>query len=64
MRNLAILATLVPVLAGCSSVIGGTGARNDYKGQPLSAVEVKLGHPDQQEGIVGQKVYTGSRVTP
>ena len=59
MRNLAILAALV--LAGCSSPFGISGARNDFKGQPLGAVEVKLGNPDQQETIGGQKVYTWFR---
>jgi hypothetical protein len=56
MRNLAVLAALA--LAGCSSSIGGTTARNDYKGQPLSAVQVRLGTPDQQQTVAGQKVYT------
>lgn len=56
MRNLAILAALA--LAGCSSSIGGTYARNDFKGQPLGAVQVRLGNPDQQQTIAGQKVYT------
>ena len=56
MRNLAILATLA--LAGCSSSIGGSYARNDFKGQPLSAVEVRLGNPDQERTVDGQKVYT------
>ncbi len=59
MRNLAILATLA--LAGCSSSIGGSYARNDFKGQPLSAVEVSLGNPDQQRTVDGQKVYTWFR---
>ena len=62
MRNLAILATLA--LAGCSSLIGSTYARNDFKGQPLSAVEVSLGNPDQQQTISGQKVYTWFRGQP
>lgn len=56
MRNLAVLAALA--LAGCSSLIGGTTARNDFKGQPLSAVQVTLGFPDQQQTVAGQKVYT------
>jgi len=56
MRNLVVLAALV--LAGCSNSLGISGARNDFKGQPLSAVQVRLGLPDQQETIAGQKVYT------
>ena len=56
MRNLAIIATLA--LAGCSSSIGSPSARNDFRGQPLSAVEAKLGFPHQQQTIAGQKVYT------
>ena len=57
MRNLAILAALA--LAGCS--IGGLNAgRNNFKGQPLSAVIAKLGPPEYQETIEGQKAYTWS----
>jgi len=57
MRNLAILAALA--LAGCS--IGGLNAgRNNFKGQPLSAVTAKLGPPEYQETIEGQKAYTWS----
>jgi hypothetical protein len=52
MRNLAILAVTT------SSLIGINSARNDFKGQPLGAVQVRLGLPDQQETIAGQKVYT------
>jgi len=55
MRNLAILATLV--LAGCGN-FGVNGARNDFKGQPLSAVQVRLGPPEQQETIGGRTIYT------
>ena len=55
MRNLAILAVMA--LDGCSLSSFNAG-RNDFKGQPLSAVEVKLGRPDQQETIAGQKIYT------
>jgi hypothetical protein len=58
MRNLVILAVMS--LDGCS--IGNINdSRNDFKGQPLSAVEVRLGSPDQQETITGQKVYTWFR---
>jgi hypothetical protein len=56
MRILAIMATLA--LAGCASSLGGPSARNDFKGRPLSAVEVKLGPPHQQQTIAGQNVYT------
>jgi hypothetical protein len=56
MRNLAILAAVA--LAGCSGFSGGSGARNDFKGQPLSAVQATLGTPEQQETFGAQKVYT------
>ncbi len=56
MRNLAILAALV--LAGCSNSLGINTARNDFKGQPLSAVQVSLGPPEQQETFGAQRVYT------
>ena len=65
MRNLAIVAALA--LAGCSGSLGSTSARNDFRGQPLSAVEAKLGFPHQQQTIAGQKVYTwfeGQSLTP
>lgn len=57
MRKLVILASVVmaPVLAGCFGV--GT-ARNDFKGQQLSAVEARLGPPEQQQVIAGRTVYT------
>lgn len=65
MRNLAIVAALA--LAGCSSSIGSPSARNDFRGQPLSAVEAKLGLPHQKQIIAGQTVYTwfeGQSLTP
>jgi hypothetical protein len=62
MRNLAILAALVfaLALAGCSvgNIKLGT---NDFKGQPLSAVVAKLGSPEEQGMIEGQKTYTWIR---
>jgi hypothetical protein len=58
MRNLAILAALA--LAGCSIGTLNLGT-NNYKGQPLSAVIAKLGAPDEQETIAGQKTYTWIR---
>ena len=60
MRNLAILATLA--LAGCSVGTLNLGTSN-YKGQPLSAAIAKLGSPDEQETIAGQKTYTWVRGT-
>jgi hypothetical protein len=60
MRYLTILAAAA--LAGCST--GTFDNRNDFKGQPFSAVQSKLGWPDQQETIAGQKVYTWFRGTP
>ena len=58
MRNLAILAALA--LAGCS--IGSLNlGTNNFKGQPLSAVIAKLGSPEEQQTIAGQKTYTWVR---
>ena len=54
MRNLAILATLA--LAGCAASTLNLGVVN-YKGQPLSAVTVKLGQPNEVLTIAGQKAY-------
>ena len=58
MRNLAILAALA--LAGCSVGTLNLGS-NNYKGQPLSAVMARLGSPEEQETIAGQKTYTWVR---
>ena len=58
MRNLAILAALA--LAGCSVGSLNLGT-NDYKGQPLSTVIAKLGSPEEQQTIAGQKTYTWIR---
>lgn len=58
MRNLAILAVMALDSCSTGSIMGVSTARNDFKGQPLSAVEVKYGPPDQQQTIAGQKVYT------
>ena len=58
MRNLAILAALA--LAGCS--IGTIDMdRNNFKGQLINAVIAKLGSPDYQETIAGQRTYTWRR---
>jgi hypothetical protein len=54
MRNLTILASMV--LAGCS--VSTFGNRNEFKGQPLSAVTARLGPPNETQTIAGQKVYT------
>jgi hypothetical protein len=58
MRNLAILAALA--LAGCTVGTLNMGT-SDYKGQPLSAVVTKLGSPDEQATVEGQKTYTWVR---
>ena len=60
MRNLAILAALA--LAGCSIGTIQLGGSN-YKGQPLSTVTTKLGSPDEQGTIAGQRTYTWIRGT-
>lgn len=58
-RNLAILATLI--LAGCGAMpnigLPTVKERNDFKGKPLSAVTQRLGFPNDQSTIDGQKVY-------
>jgi hypothetical protein len=58
-RNLVILTTLV--LAGCSALpnvaVPTIKERNSFKGQPLSAVTARLGFPNDQQTIDGQKVY-------
>jgi hypothetical protein len=58
-RNLVILATLV--LAGCSALpniaVPTIKDRNNFKGQPLSAVTARLGFPNDQQTVDGQKVY-------
>jgi hypothetical protein len=65
MRNLTILAALIlaSTLAGCSvgNIRLGT---NDFKGQPLSAVVAKLGSPEEQGMLEGQKTYTWIRGNP
>jgi hypothetical protein len=58
MRFLAILAAVA--LAGCSGGGGFNAERASFKGQPLSAVVAKLGNPEVQETIDGQKAYTWS----
>ncbi|MGO8913150.1 MAG: hypothetical protein ACLQDM_28035 [Bradyrhizobium sp.] len=65
MRNLKILAALIlaPAVAGCSVGALNLGATN-YKGQPLSAVIAKLGSPEEQGMLEGQKTYTWIRGTP
>jgi len=59
-RNLAILATLI--LAGCGAMpniaLPTVAERNDYKGKPLSALTGRLGWPDFQQTINGQKTYS------
>jgi hypothetical protein len=70
MRNLSIPAVLSLVLslalsfslAGCSVGALNLGTTN-YKGQPLSAAMVKLGQPEEQEIVAGQKTYTWIRGT-
>jgi hypothetical protein len=61
MRNLAILGALA--LAGCTIGTINLGP-NNFRGQPLSAVVTKLGSPDGQETIAGQKTYTWRMGTP
>ena len=62
MRSLAIgLAMLAAsALAGCSVGALNLGTSN-FKGQPLSAAVAKLGSPEEQQTIAGQKTYTWIR---
>jgi hypothetical protein len=57
MRYLLILALMG--IDGCSMTSPSFNtARNDFKGQPLSAVEVRLGPPEREQTIDGRKIYT------
>jgi hypothetical protein len=58
--TLTILATSAMALAGCSVGALNLGPVN-FKGQPLSAVVARLGSPDEQQTIAGQKTYTWVR---
>jgi hypothetical protein len=58
MRNLTIFAALA--LAGCSIGTLNLGT-NNYKGQPLSTVVARLGSPEEQGSMAGQKTYTWIR---
>ena len=64
MRNLAIslaiLAASALTMAGCSVGALNLGTAS-LKGQPLSAAVAKLGSPDEQQTIAGQKTYTWVR---
>jgi hypothetical protein len=58
-RGLTLLATLA--LAGCGGMpslsLPDVRARNDFKGKPVSAIIARLGNPDSQQTISGQKFY-------
>jgi hypothetical protein len=58
-RNLVILAALT--LAGCGGMpnvsMPDVRARNDFKGKPVSVIIARLGNPDFQQTISGQKFY-------
>jgi len=64
MRNLAIslamLAASALALAGCSVGALNLGTTT-LKGQPLSAAIARLGSPEEQQTIAGQKTYTWIR---
>ncbi len=63
MRYLLILAVMA--MEGCSMTNPGfNGARNDFKGQPLSAVQVRLGPPEQEQTMEGRKIYTWFKGQP
>ena len=63
MRYLVILAVMATDSCSMTNV-GINGARNDFKGQPLGAVEVRLGPPDRQQTIDGRKFYTWFKGQP
>ena len=58
-NHLAILASLA--LAGCGGMpslsLPDIKARNDFKGKPVSVIIARLGNPDYQQTISGQKFY-------
>lgn len=58
-NHLAILAGLA--LAGCGGMpslsLPDIKARNDFKGKPVSVIIARLGNPDFQQTISGQKFY-------
>lgn len=58
-RNLTILAALA--LAGCGGApnlsLTNVQPRNDFKGKPVSVIITRLGNPDFQQTISGQKFY-------
>jgi len=60
---LAVLATLA--LAACGAMpslsLPSAKQRNDFKGKPLSAVTERLGFPDYQRTVDGQKTYVWRR---
>ncbi len=59
LNKLAILASLI--LAGCGAIpnieLPTIKERNNFKGQPLSAVTARLGYPTSTETADGQKIY-------
>jgi len=59
LRNLALLAVLA--LTGCGGMpnlsLPDVQARNDFKGKPVSVIIARLGNPDGQQTITGQKFY-------
>lgn len=63
LNYMAILASLM--LAGCGAVpnlsLPAIKERNDFKGKPLSAVTERLGFPDYQSTVDGQKTYIWRR---
>jgi hypothetical protein len=65
-KHLAIMAALT--LAGCGGMpslsLPEARARNDFKGKPLSAIIARLGNPDYQQTISGQKFYMWRIGTP
>ena len=61
---MAVLAAVLATLAGCGGMPSFSlpgGQRNDFKGKPLSTVTQRLGFPDYQSTVEGQKTYVWRR---
>lgn len=56
-QRIAMAAAVALALSGCAARYVSDKLQG-YVGQPLAALTAKLGFPDQEETIAGQKVYT------
>jgi hypothetical protein len=56
--TLAALTLATLTLAGCGGMPNlSLPARNDFKGKPVSVIVARLGNPDYQQTISGQKFF-------